>query len=91
VLALEVDYDGARRTGRITVDARGFKGVAQISEAGDDCAPREGIFRCDMTLDPKSAGWSRKELVMCPATGAANFLRTQADALWPATSSRPSP
>ncbi|MFH8737929.1 MULTISPECIES: hypothetical protein [unclassified Streptomyces] len=70
VLAVEVDYDGPLRTGRITVDAGGIKGVAQISEAGDGCSPREGIFRCDMNLNPKSQGWSHKELVMRPATGA---------------------
>lgn len=40
VLAVEVDYDGPLRTGRITVDAGGIKGVAQISEAGDGCSPR---------------------------------------------------
>ncbi|WP_406110086.1 hypothetical protein OG698_45320 [Streptomyces sp. NBC_01003] len=70
VLAVEVDYDGPLRTGRITVDASGIKGVAQISEGGDGCSPRDGVFRCDMSLKPKSQGSSSRELIMRPATGA---------------------
>ncbi|MFF1733830.1 hypothetical protein [Streptomyces sp. NPDC058247] len=69
-LGLEVDYDGPRRTGRITVDARGIEGVARFSEADDGCGPRKGVFSCDMSLIPKEAGWSQKQLVMRPAAGA---------------------
>ncbi|MFF1353397.1 hypothetical protein [Streptomyces sp. NPDC058297] len=70
VLALDIDYDGPRRTGRITVDARDIEGVAHFSEADDGCGPRKGVFSCDMSLNPKTAGWTEKQLVMQPAAGA---------------------